>query len=139
MRKEFTLVLIMALGIGLFIAGCKKKPPKPTNLPAQVKVKLPSGEVVTAYKMTKLTQVPPTGTRLIISGKISREQGDLGSVQLILTADSGTKYVLMNPPFMARLEKDGLGKTAKLKGVVISKTSFKNYPAIYIEDILKLE
>ena len=139
MRKEFAVGVLLVLALGLSFGGCKKaKAGRPQNLPAGIKVKLPSGEVVTAYRIGQKVQTPPSGTRVVISGKVGKESDDIGSVQLVLVSEVGTKYILLNPPYMVRLEKSALGKTAKIKGVTIAKTSFKNYPAIYIEDIVEI-
>ena len=129
----------MVAALGIAFTGCKKaKPNRPQNLPEQIKVKLPSGEVVTAYRIGQKVQTPPSGTRVVVSGKVMKETDEIGSAQLVLESEVGTKYILLNPPYMYKLEKSALGKTAKIKGVTIAKTSFKNYPAIYIEDIVEI-
>jgi hypothetical protein len=138
-RKEFAAGILLVLILGISFGGCKKSQhAKPQNLPEQIKVKLPSGEVVTAYRMAQKPQTPPSGTRIIVSGQVRKESDDIGSVQLVLETEVGSKYILLNPPFMYRLEKNALGKSAKIKGVTIAKTSFKGYPAIYIEDIIEI-
>lgn len=139
MRKKFVAAVFLALMSGLAFGGCKKvNAHRPQNLPAQVKIKLPTGEVVTAYRMAQKVQPPPSGTRVIVSGKVRKETDDIGSTQLVLETEVGTKFILLNPPYIYRLEKSALGKKVKVKGVTIAKTSFKNYPAIYMEDILEI-
>ena len=139
MRKEFVAGIFLVLISGLAFSGCKKvNAHKPQNIPGQVKVKLPSGDIVTAYRVGQKVQPPPSGTRMVVSGKVRKETDEIGSVQLVLETEVGAKYILLNPPFMYRLEKSALGKKAKVKGVTIARTSFKNYPAIYIEDIIEI-
>ena len=139
MKKEFIIAAILAFCLGAILIGCKKHAAsKPQNLPEQIRVKLPSGEVVTAYRLGQKIPPPPSGTRIVLSGRVVREKDDMGSVQLVLISDVGAKYILLNAPYMARLEKSSLGKKAKIRGIIISRTSFKNYPAIYIKDILEI-
>ena len=144
MKKTLIISLIagcVLLGAvaGYMVYRKSQQPKQPT--PEQFKVRLPTGEVVTAYKIVQATQRAPmpSGTRIIIKGRIVREKDDIGSSQLVLVSDTGVRFILLNAPYMRKLEKEGIKKTAKLKGITIEKTSFKNYPALYIEDIVEIE
>ena len=109
------------------------------EMPRQISVELPSGEVVKAYRALRMNERVPSGTKIIATGRVIREKDDIGSLQLVLETELGAKYVLLNAPFLYKLEKDALGRNVKLKGITIEKTTLKNYPAIYIEDLEEIK
>ncbi len=143
MKRTYVVISLTVIVLALIVSGyllikSRGGEKVPRKLPEKIRVKLPTGEEVTAYRIPPVARTAPTGTKIILAGKVTKEKDDLGSVQLVIQSDVGTKYILLNTPYLIRIEKDGLGKTVKLKGITISKTTFKNYPAIYIEDILEI-
>jgi hypothetical protein len=142
-KKTYVVISLSVISLAVVVSGYlllskRIKKTTPQNLPQQIRVKLPTGEEVTAYRIPRFAQTAPTGARVIVSGKVTKEKDDLGSVQMVIQSEVGTKYILLNTPYMMRIEKNGLGKKVKLKGVTIAKTTFKNYPALYIEDIIEI-
>ncbi|MCX5781688.1 MAG: hypothetical protein NT145_03145 [Elusimicrobia bacterium] len=143
MKKTYVVISLSVIALAVVVSGYsllskRIKKTTPQNLPQQIRVKLPTGEEVTAYRIPPVAHTAPTGARIIVSGKVTKEKDDLGSVQMVIQSEVGTKYILLNTPYMMRIEKNGLGKKVKLKGVTIAKTTFKNYPALYIEDIIEI-
>jgi len=148
MKKLITIlsiILITAIAItGTVFYIMKKK--KQIRQPEVIKIKLPTGEVVDAYRIRFTTYVPvPERNLMILKGKVVWEEQEIApNVQpirnVVLITDVGTKYVLMGPPaYVNTLIFNAIGKQIKLKVLTVGKTSFKDYEGIWIEDILEIK
>lgn len=146
-RNVFLLLsflILILIGIGIkYITKNKKIKTQPDT----IKIKLPSGEVVDAYKIRFSTRVPvPEKVLIAVKGIVNWETQELsitGKVpplkNVVLTTETGQKYVLTNPPYVNTLIFNAIGKKVKLKGFTMGKTSFKDYEGLWVEDILEIE
>ncbi len=146
MKKISILILIIFL-VGAVIGGYlfirKKTQKKP---PEKIKIQLPTSEVVDAYRIRFSTRIPvPEKSLMVLKGVVNWEKQEIlpGKAQplqeVVLTTETGEKYVLSNPPYVNTLIFNAIGKKVKIKGLTMGKTSFKNYDGFWVEDILEIE
>ncbi|MDW8056248.1 MAG: hypothetical protein RMJ13_06035 [Elusimicrobiota bacterium] len=143
--KKFVLltILVIAAGIGGWYYFFKLK--RQQRSPEVIKIKLPTGEVVDAYRIRFSTRIPvPERAMMIVKGVVNWEKQEIHPKaqpleQVVLTTDTGQKFVLSNPPYVNTLIFNAIGKKVKLKAVTMGKTSFKDYEGLWIEDILEIE
>lgn len=145
MKKVSIIILIGTILIGLSVGGYYFFMKKRSKKPEVIKIKLPTGEVVDAYRIRFSTRIPvPEKETMILKGKVLWEEQPIGqNVQpmknVVLETETGKKYVLSNAPYVNTLIFNAINKNVKLKGVTMGKTSFKDYEGLWVEDILEIE
>lgn len=137
---------ILVFALVLSISNCAKKKEaeqtKKPPLPQQVSVKMPDGTTLGLVRVPGqgAKPAPPDGVQMVIKGKVkdvTDEQTKTSAI--VIQTETGDNWVAANPPFVNTLKMKAIGKTVKVKGISISKTSFKNFPAIFIKDILEVK
>jgi hypothetical protein len=126
MKKIITLIIVAALGFSAGKIAGKMSLSKQNHLPER-------------FKLGK-TGSASDGLQLIIKGILKIEVNRANQThEFLLKIDTGDTYVLFNAPYLNALLMNKIeGKTVKIKGLYISKTKYKEYPGIYIQDILEV-
>jgi hypothetical protein len=137
------LVIVLACGGYFYIKKHAKTPEKLNSLSQSVDIKLPSGEIVKAFRIAKkesanIEDKKGENNEFILKGTVLRESEGVLDTTIIET-DFGQKFVLFNAPYVNTLSKEVLGKTVTLKCKPFGTTSFKSYKGAWIEDIVSVE
>jgi len=112
-------------------------------MPDTINVKLPSGKNIVAHSLRVKSDgiVIPDGVEVVLNVRVTNETlvtAVSKETQLVLETENGKRFLPSNAPYINTLRTVS-GRNVTIKGVTISKTSFKNYPAIYIKDILEVK
>ena len=110
--------------------------------PDSLDIKLPNGEKVVAHNIRSSSSkiVIPDGVEVVLNVRVVSETlvtGVFKQTNLVLETENGKMFLPSNAPYVNTL-RTLTDKSVTIKGVTISKTSFKGYPAIYITDILEV-
>ena len=106
------------------------------NLPATISIES-KGKVAQSENINaKKTWYLPVGSPLMLQGKVSYDQSVNG---VILTLDTGKEYMLFNAPYTNTLRFEGMGREIKVLGKYIGQITKKDYPALFIDDIVSVK
>jgi len=144
--KKILLAVIPIIIVVLIVGGYIYVKKKQIKKPEVIKIKLPTGEVVDAYRIRFSTRIPvPEKNFMVLKGIVKWEEQEIApNVQpsrnvILYIPDVNQKYVLMGPPaYVNTLIFNAVNKEVKLKVLTIGKTSFKDYEGLWIEDILEI-
>jgi hypothetical protein len=77
---------------------------------------------------------------VILKGVAALESSpSLSASQVVIKTETGQTYFAFNAPYVNTLRFECIGKKVKVKGINVTKTTFKGYPGIYIQDILEVK
>jgi hypothetical protein len=95
---------------------------------------------VAATEKVTASQGAPEGVQVILKGMAALESSpSLSAAQVVIKTETGQTYFAFNAPYVNTLRFNCIGKKVKVKGINVTKTTFKGYPGIYVQDILEVK